>query len=105
MRITSGFTLVELMVVLTILGVLAGVSVSSLPSLRESTTTSMADRLAAAHRDAITTASTVLFAAPFRSIGGARTWRFLPDGRALGPGLDPRNSRMLDTLLAAERAP
>jgi prepilin-type N-terminal cleavage/methylation domain-containing protein len=101
----AGFTLVEMLVVLAILGVLAGVSVSALPSLRASTTPLLVDRLAAARRSAISSGIAVTITAPAPTTGEPRSWRFYSDGRAVGPGVDPRNGRVVDAALAVERRP
>ncbi len=110
---TTGFTLVELMVVLVILGVLTSVSVTALPSLRAAETPSLADRFAYARRKAISTGSPVILSAS--DLYGSSVvqvepsvvaeWRFLPDGRGLGPGLDQRTGRLVDTSLAAKPIP
>jgi hypothetical protein len=100
------------MVVLVILGVLAGVSVSSLPSLREGKAPLLSDRLGPARRTAIMTGAAVSIGAwPVSSSSSASSsvpsveWRFLPDGRALGPGLDQRDGRLVDTSLALAGQP
>lgn len=74
-----GFTLVELLVVLAILGVIAGVTGLTLSSLERPRESELTIDLKRARADAI------------RS-GAARTAhgvRFLPDGRAIGPHVDP----------------
>jgi prepilin-type N-terminal cleavage/methylation domain-containing protein len=78
-RRTSGVTLLELLVVLTILGFVLGISglaIASLQAPRESTD---ARDLRRARAEAIQSG------AP-RTAHGVR---FLPDGRAIGVGVDP----------------
>jgi prepilin-type N-terminal cleavage/methylation domain-containing protein len=108
-----GFTLVELMVVLVILGVLASVSVTALPSLRSIKAPGLADRLGAARSKAIRTGVPERVSSPHSSPSSSLEsvssvgleWRFLPDGRVLGPGLDPRNGHLVDANSGAERVP
>jgi prepilin-type N-terminal cleavage/methylation domain-containing protein len=110
-RGTVGFTLVELMVVLVLLGVLVTVSVTAIPSLRETRAPSLAERLAQGRRQALATGHTVTVSAARLSVSftgksvSSVEWQFMPDGRALGPGLDPRNGRLVDSSLAAEHSP
>lgn len=102
----AAFTLVELLVVLVVLGVIAGVSATALPSLlRTQARPSLATRLLAARREAVLGGSAVTMAVPDARTGTSRRWRFLPDGRALGPGLDPRNGAIVDTTISTEVAP
>jgi prepilin-type N-terminal cleavage/methylation domain-containing protein len=74
-----GVTLVELLVVLTVLGLILGVSGLALGTLKASHESQVATELRQAHSEAIRT-------------GAPRAThhvRFLPDGRAIGLGVDP----------------
>ncbi len=107
----SGFTLLEMMVVLVVMGVVLSVSVTALPGVRARNAESLADRLARAQRQAVATGRpvTVTAAVPSASSPDSSVssilWRFLPDGRAVGPGVDPRNGQVIDSLLYREPAP
>lgn len=101
----SGFTLVELLVVLAILGILASVSVASLPSLTSAARVTVADRISKTRRDAIASGRPVGLSLPNPATGGMRSWRFWPDGRAVGPGIDSRNGAVTDTALSMELTP
>jgi prepilin-type N-terminal cleavage/methylation domain-containing protein len=102
----AAFTLVELLVVLVVLGVVAGVSATALPSLlRAPARPSLAIRLAAARRQAVLGGHAVSVVVTDARTGATRRWRLLPDGRALGPGLDPRDGAIVDTTLSNELAP
>lgn len=98
-----GFTLVELLVVLVVLGVVAGVSATALPSLlRSPHQPSLATRLVAARREAVLGGSATAVVVTDPRTRTFRRWRFFPDGRALGPGLDPRNGAIVDSNIATE---
>jgi prepilin-type N-terminal cleavage/methylation domain-containing protein len=100
-----GFTLVELLVVLVLLGIVAGVSATALPSLlRAPFRPSLAMRLLAARREAVLAGRAVSLVVPDPRTGASRRWRFLPDGRALGPGLDPRDGAIVDTTFTTDPA-
>lgn len=78
-----GVTLVELLVALTILGLVLGVTGLALGSLKNPRESEQILALRRARAEAIRT-------------GSARTMhhvRFLPDGRAIGPGVDPMTGR------------
>jgi len=87
--------------------------VTALPSLRATQAPSLAERLDHARRQAISTGAPVTLWASDSSVSSAvpsvssveTEWRFLPDGRAFGPGLDPRNGRLIDTSLAVTPTP
>lgn len=82
-RTDSGVTLIELLVVLVLLGLLLGVSglaIGSLASPRESQRVRM---LLATRAAAIRTGTVASVRVDSALV------RFLPDGRALGPGVDP----------------
>ncbi|MEO8031387.1 MAG: prepilin-type N-terminal cleavage/methylation domain-containing protein [Gemmatimonadota bacterium] len=102
---SAGFTLVEMLVVLAILGVLASVSVAALPSLTRVERPTIASHLSEARRAAVVSARDVAVAIPDHATGRLRTWRFWPDGRAAGPGIDSRNGAVTDTTFATELAP
>lgn len=75
----SGVTLLELLVVLTILGLILGVSGLALGALKTPAESGQVRDLKQARADAIQSG------AP-RTAHGVR---FLPDGRAIGLGVDP----------------
>ena len=78
-RGARGVTLVELLAVLTVLGLTLGVSGLALASLRAPRESELVMELRQARADAI-------------RAGAPRTShqiRFLPDGRAIGPSIDP----------------
>lgn len=74
-----GFTLLELIVVLALLGLIVGVSAVALGSLRIPKETTVGTRLREGRVRAIQNG------APHFVEGVL----FLPDGRAIGPGVDP----------------
>ena len=74
-----GFTLVELLVVLAILGVIVGVTGLTLTSLERPSESQLRIDLKKARADAIRSGVP-------RTAHGVR---FLPDGRAIGPNVDP----------------
>ena len=76
-----GFTLVELLVALTLLGLLAGLGGLALRSATDHVSPSAADRIAGARREAIAGGHMVALTLP-DSLGGA-TALALPDGRVL----------------------
>jgi prepilin-type N-terminal cleavage/methylation domain-containing protein len=86
-----GTTLVELMVVLVILGVVASVSTLALTSLRPSPDAERVHLLSRARAAAARSGQPVSVPAADGS-----AIRFLPDGRALGPGVDPLTGDALD---------
>jgi len=100
----AGFTLIEILVVLVLLGILTAVSVAALPSLSRSDRPAVPARLSEARRAAIASGREVTISIPDPDTGAPRVWRFLPDGRGVGPGIDQRNGSVTDTLLAAEPA-
>ncbi len=89
-----GFTLVELIVVLAILGLMAGMSGLALASLQAPRETSCVHALRTARDRAVTTGSAISLSVVSCDSVSNRAPRtahvlFLPDGRALGPGVDP----------------
>ena len=86
-----GATLVELLVVLLVLGVMAGVSSAAVTSLRRSPESEWRRMLDQARAAAIRSGNAVTV-----STGQGRVVRFLPDGRAIGEGLDPFTGQVLD---------
>jgi prepilin-type N-terminal cleavage/methylation domain-containing protein len=91
---SSGVTMLELLVVLTILGLILGVSGLALASLRAPREAAFVRVLHEAHARAIRTGRPVLVMldsspAPSERPTDRPSVRFLPDGRAVGPGLDP----------------
>ena len=79
-----GFTLVEMLVVLAILGLTTGIAGLALASLKEPRESARVRDLRAARDSAIRTGTPVSLTA-----GVTGHVLFLPDGRALGPGVDP----------------
>ncbi len=78
-RGASGMTLLEVLVVLTVLGVILGVSGLALTTLKEPRESALVVELRRARAEAI-------------RAGAPRTThdvRFLPDGRAIRPNVDP----------------
>jgi prepilin-type N-terminal cleavage/methylation domain-containing protein len=79
-----GTTLVELLVVLLILGLMAGASAFAVAGFRPPAKADRAVRLDRLRAQAIRTGEPVSVSEDSGSV-----IRFLPDGRALGRGLDP----------------
>jgi prepilin-type N-terminal cleavage/methylation domain-containing protein len=77
-RRTSGVTLLELLVVLTVLGVVLGVTGLAIGSLRAPRESAAILALREARADAIQSGAPRM----------AHGVRFLPDGRAIGPGVN-----------------
>ncbi len=85
-RSKLGFTLLEVVVVLVILGLVLGISGLALASLKAPRESERIRALRAARAEAIRTGR------PVRTVTNHSplpTPLFLPDGRALGPGVDP----------------
>ncbi len=91
----AGTTLAELIVVLALLGLIVGVSGLTLGSLRPAADAQAIQDLRRARAEAIRTGRPVhLLGAQGDSVASHTphpppSWRFLPDGRAIGPGVDP----------------
>jgi prepilin-type N-terminal cleavage/methylation domain-containing protein len=90
----SGFTLVEVIVVLAIMGMILGVSGVALASLRPTPGSERLRALAVARERAIRTGQPVRVTTDSILKGSNHSplptpLLFLPDGRALGPGVDP----------------
>src|SRR5437899_8162013 len=86
-----GVTLVELLVVLTILGLMFGVSGLAFTSLRAPRESEWVRQLRRARREAIRTGRPVRAVVSSGTVGDGSLLPaplFLPDGRALGPGVD-----------------
>lgn len=88
-RPPAGVTLIELLVVLVLLGILLGVSGLALASLRPAPALRWTRDLEGARARAIRTGRPVTVRRLADSVGDSTAIRFLPDGRALGPGVDP----------------
>jgi type II secretory pathway pseudopilin PulG len=86
-----GTTLVELMVVLLLLAVVTGISGFALAGLRPPADTAERQRLVRARTAVLRSGRAVTL-----ELRDGRVVRFLPDGRALGPGLDPFTGEVLD---------
>ncbi|HSM17612.1 MAG TPA: prepilin-type N-terminal cleavage/methylation domain-containing protein [Gemmatimonadales bacterium] len=85
-----GFTLVELIVMLALMGVLAGVSAFALGTLKPPAQTALVAELIRTRSDALRMGVPVTAEVVWDSIDGRpSTIRFLPDGRAIGDGADP----------------
>ena len=91
----DGFTLVELIVVLAIIGLTAGISGLALASLKAPREAECMRGLRAAREQAVTTGratSAIVSSCDSIATHAPRTTHrvlFLPDGRAIGPGVDP----------------
>jgi len=103
--------LVELLVVITILGLMFGVTGLALGSLRAPREAALVRALRAARAEAIRSGKAVLVfrdsmtagfstAAssdrPTAALSHRQTALFVPDGRAIGPGVDPLTGAPLD---------
>ena len=86
-----GVTLVELLVVLVLLGVMAGVSAVAVGSLRPPAGWRQAQELARTRAEAIRTGRALTV-----TTESSATVRFLPDGRAIGQGVDLLTGEVLD---------
>src|SRR5437879_7932635 len=87
-----GFTIVELMVVIAILGLTLAVSGLALTSLQAPRESAWTREMRRGRAEAIRTGVAIraaLPSAPFTALQHPRRPLFLPDGRALGPGVDP----------------
>ena len=82
-RWNGGTSLVELLVVLTILALLSGLSAVAVTSLRAPAGTAERDSVRAVRAQAIRTGQAITVR------GDSTVMRFLPDGRVLGGFLDP----------------
>jgi prepilin-type N-terminal cleavage/methylation domain-containing protein len=78
-RSARGFTLIEVIVVVTVLGVILGVTGLALGSLQTPRESQLTMNLKKARTEAIQSGTP-------RTAHGVR---FLPDGRAIGPDVDP----------------
>ena len=97
----AGVTLVELLVVLMILGLIAGVSGLAFTSLRATREAAWVRTLRATRAQAIRTGKPAQVSGSgltSSALGGPRRLLFLPDGRALGPGVDPLTGSPRDSL-------
>jgi|GEM_PF-3152864 len=95
---TRGFTLVELLVVLVILGFIASMSAFAVAGLRlpeSGKVTASTDR---ARAKAIGSGRAVTIRLLVAPASAPRVLRFLPDGRAVGEGLDPLTGRWIEGL-------
>lgn len=96
MRVTLGFTLVEVMVALALVALIAGVSGLAFASLRMPRESERVRVLREARAQAVETGRAILL--------GGSGWpntpriRFLPDGRAIGSGIDPLSGAPLDAV-------
>ena len=90
----SGVTLIELLVVVAIIGVVFGIT-----GLRAPRDSEWVRELRRAREEAIRTGEPVRAHAlgpPSSALARLRPPLFLPDGRALGPGVDPLTGAPLD---------
>ena len=100
-RITcvSAFTLIEVVVVLALVGLVAGISTVAMVSLRPTQRTELVATLDSARSVAIRSGTPIHVVLVLSDTAGSpRTahWNFLPDGRALGPNLDPMTGATYD---------
>ncbi len=84
-----GSTLLELIVVLAVMGALAAITALALPGRSGARVPTQIERLMLARDSAIRTGRPVEAVVDTGSDGVTRLVRFLPDGRSVGPGLDP----------------
>lgn len=84
-----GFSLLELVVVLAVIGIVAATSALALPGRSGGRVPTQIERLLLARDSAIRTGRPVEAVVDTGSDGVPRLVRFLPDGRSIGPGLDP----------------
>jgi prepilin-type N-terminal cleavage/methylation domain-containing protein len=100
----AGVTLVEMLVVILIIGLTAGVSAFSISALHPPIEADQSRRLRQARAEAIRRGVAVLIITD--SIGGDRgrsAVRFEPDGRVIGVGIDPWTGAPLPDNAAAGR--
>ncbi len=99
MQRRAGFTIVELMVALAILGLTLAVSGLALASLKAPPESAWIRELRRARTEAIRTGAAVRASSPppFTGLHRPRPPLFLPDGRALGPGVDPLSGAAHDS--------
>jgi len=90
----SGFTLLEVMAVIVVIGLIAGLAALAFGTLRTPRESDTARELRRARSEAIETGHSV-------TTGGNRAERthvlFLPDGRAVGSGTDPLTGAAVDS--------
>ena len=86
-----GFTLVEMIVSLALLGLLSGLAAATLGGQRRTERETRAEALAGARERAIRTGTRVRL-----DHAGGESVLFLPDGRAVGVGVDPLTGGPLD---------
>ena len=92
----SGFTLLEAMVVLVILGLIVGMSGLAFVGLRAPRESDLAGELRRARSQAIQTGRPT--ATAFNHAPHATKVLFLPDGRAIGSGVDPLTGVQADAI-------
>lgn len=90
----AGFTLVEVIVVLAIMGLALGISGLALASLKAPRESEWIRELRLARTEAIRTGRPVRTRSNHALL---TTNLFLPDGRALGPGVDPLTGTLRDS--------
>lgn len=87
----GGYTLVEVIVVLALIGLVVGIGGLALASLKVPRESESVRAMRDARTKAIRTGDPVslTITAPDTGLNERTTHLFLPDGRAIGPGLDP----------------
>ena len=91
---SSGFTLLEVIVVMAVLGLITGVTALAFVSLRAPRESDIARELRRARTQAIQTGRPVITGK--NSAPRTAYVLFLPDGRSIGPGADPLTGAPLD---------
>jgi prepilin-type N-terminal cleavage/methylation domain-containing protein len=89
MTTARGSTLLELIVVLAVMGTLAAITALALPGRPGARGPTQIERLMLARDSAIRTGLPVEAMVDTSAEGAPRIVRFLPDGRAVGPLVDP----------------
>lgn len=93
----AGVTLAELLVVILIIGLTAGVTAMSMSALRAPPQNDLARQVRKARSTAISQGRALTVGTDTMSSDSLRRpIRLLPDGRVIGPGFDPWTGALLD---------